>query len=114
MSTLYFKHRRGKWGAWGGSCPPPLRLESWAIFGTKKTLLIRRRYFLLFCFVRERLILGQKHSKSGEDPFFILFYFFGGGAKNNLVFGAKNNPISAKNPVSRSRLWCLWSCPPLS
>jgi len=86
--NLLWNHRRGKWGC---SCPsgdilalpgrllPPLRLVSWAIFGTKKTLLIRRRYFFCFdslenawfwvkktlqirCrpFFRERLFLGQK------------------------------------------------------
>jgi len=52
-----------------GRLLPPLRLVSWAIFGTKNASNLARMYIYL-CLIRERLVLVQKHSKSGEDHFF--------------------------------------------
>jgi len=90
------KHRRGKWGAGGAAAPLeifwpplddfwPLRLLSWAIFGTKhasnpakiffrwfwakKTLQIRWRPIFFF---RKRWILGRKDTPNAVKTFFFL------------------------------------------
>jgi len=61
-----------------------------------------RRPFLLF--FRERWILGRKDIPNAVKTFFL----------GTLVFVTRSNPISAKNRISRCRLWRFWFCPPPS